>query len=126
MGLAPRSFRTAIWLACFGAAFVATHLPPSNLPGAGWLNDKIEHLIGYALLGVVTCWRFGGSEHGRGAVMLAVFIGLAAYAVVDELTQPWFGRSCEWGDWLADLGGASIGLLIGLATGLMRGSSRKS
>ncbi|MBX3394435.1 MAG: VanZ family protein [Phycisphaerae bacterium] len=126
MGFAPRLIRTAIWLACFVAAFVVTHLPPSKLPSAGWLNDKVEHLIGYAMLAMATCWRFGKSDRSRIAIMAAVLVGLAAYAAVDELTQPWVGRSCEWGDWLADLGGAAIGLLLGLATGLLRRLSPKS
>ena len=113
--VASRSIRQLSVAGCaalYVAAFVATHLPPSRVPGGGLINDKILHLIGYAGLGLATWWAWSvGLRRGRSA---GVFLGLWAivlcYALVDELTQPIVGRSFEWGDLAADAVGALVGL----------------
>ncbi|MBK8266918.1 MAG: VanZ family protein [Planctomycetes bacterium] len=133
--------RTLIWVFLFGCAFTATHLPPSNLPSAPWISDKAEHALGFAVLGFVTCWRFGACSRMRGSseasgqtsrrdargsmgLYLKMALFLAAYALVDESTQPWVGRSCEALDWVADMFGAAIGLLAGGFCFHVRGASR--
>lgn len=106
--------QTPLWAACLIAAFVATHLPPSELPSTPWLSDKVEHIVGYFGLGFITAWRFRQSLIPPSAIRKAlVILGcLCLYAAFDELTQPWFGRSAELADGLADLAGASIGISV--------------
>jgi VanZ family protein len=39
-----------------------------------------------------------------------ILLLLAAYGSFDEITQRLVGRRCEFGDWLADMAGAMLGL----------------
>ncbi|MCZ6698214.1 MAG: VanZ family protein, partial [Planctomycetota bacterium] len=86
-----------------------------------WLNDKMLHTIGYAILGFLTAWMIGqagvGDRWRASALSLA---GLFVYAAFDEMTQPLVGRSCEFSDWLADAAGAAIGTLAGVRWQLRR------
>jgi hypothetical protein len=43
----------------------------------------------------------------------AFALGLIVFGGIDELTQPWFDRSAEWLDWLADVAGIGLGLVLG-------------
>ncbi len=105
-----------LWLLCVASAFVVTHLPPPKVTAPPLVNDKVLHFVGFAALGIVGIWRLNGTSRPiRLAEAAVVLAGLAVYAAVDELTQPYFGRSCEFGDWVADVCGAFIGVLIGLA-----------
>ena len=66
---------------------------------SAWLwrqvGDKVPHAVAYAVLAAIMVLL--GVRGRLGAALLI------AVASVDELTQPWFGRSCTLGDWLADL-----------------------
>ena len=46
---------------------------------------------------------------------------LAAYAAADELLQPLTGRSCELGDWIADV----VGIVLGLGSAYAVGHRRR-
>ena len=59
------------------------------------VGDKIPHMVTYAVLAALMVLL-----GVRGLLGVALLIAVAS---VDELTQPWFGRSCTLGDWLADL-----------------------
>jgi hypothetical protein len=59
------------------------------------VGDKIPHMVTYAVLAALMILL-----GVRGLLGVALLIAVAS---VDELTQPWFGRSCTLGDWLADL-----------------------
>ncbi|HWL93213.1 MAG TPA: VanZ family protein [Phycisphaerae bacterium] len=111
MPAARRRWITIVWLGSFLAAFVATHLPPSRLPTVPWISDKVEHVGAFFFLALISAWKFQLAQWpvwlGRFALTLAF---LALYAAVDEWTQPWVGRSCEVGDWLADLAGSLLAL----------------
>jgi VanZ family protein len=39
---------------------------------------------------------------------------VAIYGAFDEMTQPLFGRNCDWHDWSADLQGGLVGALLAL------------
>jgi VanZ family protein len=71
------------------------------------------HFLGFAILGLLTVWRLGERRRGL-AVILLWFVGLAAYGVFDETTQPFFNRDCEFFDWIADCGGGAFGMTIGV------------
>lgn len=108
--------RTVIWLAFFIAAFVTTHMPaPKHAPPL--INDKLLHFSGFLLLSLLSVWRM--AEPGvpiRRATIVIYLAGLAIYGIVDETTQPFMGRDCEFFDWVADCGGAIAGLALGVWT----------
>lgn len=110
-------FRTilAIALAAHWIAMaVATHLPADALPDVPG-TDKSKHFIGYAVLALLLAIVLKLRGFGRFGAALAAVAICAAYGAVDELTQPWFGRFCELGDWVADLVGSLVGAMISLA-----------
>jgi len=70
------------------------------------VGDKIPHMVAYTVLAVLMILL-----GVRGLLGVALLIAVAS---VDELTQPWFGRSCTLGDWLADLA-VILGVYAGYA-----------
>ena len=114
MKLLSRHPATMFWLGGMIAAFTVTHLPPQNT-GKAVLNDKLLHFMGFAVLGLMTFWWRVRRETNstRLRALLKGFTILAVHAMMDEVTQPLIGRSCEFGDWLADLGGAASGVIAG-------------
>lgn len=99
--------------------WAAVILTVSSLPGidTGYLSfdwgDKLAHLAEYAVLGVFLGRMFILSGKGRlasttGSILLGV--GLAG---VDELHQlPIPNRYCEWSDFLFDVCGVGVGLVV--------------
>jgi len=104
-----KKFLIPYWILCF----VLTHLPPSSaLPEAPGL-DKVMHFGGYSLLGFLLSLYFL-SKHGSKKTWILRALGiLAAYSVLDELTQPLVGRDFEVGDLFAD----SLGGFFGISAG---------
>lgn len=89
---------------------IVTHLPPGELPAVR-VNDKIEHVCGFALLaGLLTlcAWSF---RLKRTFALCAVLVACMVYGAIDETTQPWTGRTCDFWDWAADTAGA--GMVVG-------------
>lgn len=96
----------AYWL----LLFVATHVPQIPVRQPVTMFDKVAHFFAYALLAWLAALvlRLKHRMHwGSYALLLA---GIAAYAAVDEWLQPYFGRTADRGDWIADLFGAAAGL----------------
>lgn len=96
--------------------FFATHLPSGALPPTA-LGDKLEHFIAYGILGfLLVCW-IGFTARRAWVRRAAPYLGIAVcvvYAAVDEATQPIVGRYADFGDFLADAVGASVGALAGM------------
>jgi VanZ family protein len=89
----------------------STTFPPVSI------NDKIEHVVAYALLGILGAVSF---ECGA----LRTIIGLAAFGISLELLQAFSpGRSPELADALADVVGACLG--YGALIALRRACSGK-
>lgn len=109
----PQGTRTLILAGCLAAAFVTTHLPAST-ETAPPIDDKLLHFLGFMLLGGLVSWRNKRGLHGLAwSSIPPAYIALVVYAAIDELTQPPFGRDCEFYDWLADCGGGAAGLILG-------------
>lgn len=112
----------ALWLqrlvvaatAAYAALVVfATHYPkPQELVGGGLPSDKLLHFVAYGLLGFLAALvlRSRGRLVGRVTPLLAA--GLAVWCVIDEATQPLFGRHADPLDWMYDV----IGLAVGIGT----------
>ena len=89
---------------------IGTHLPKIGglvrTPGI----DKLLHFGAYFVQATLAAGAVAatGRLGRRNAVILVVV--LVVFGGLDELTQPWFSRSAEWLDWLADC----LGILLGV------------
>ena len=105
----PTTTLVAYWL----CALLVTHVPPLRAhdpdqpPGLPW--DKLVHFTGYATL----AWLLMNALTARRRLGLSLLLTIgcvAVYGVVDELTQPPFGRTADVWDYAADLLGLAFGL----------------
>lgn len=91
----------------------ATHYPrPEHLLGVNRPPDKMLHFLAYGALGLLAAALLavaGRWSPGRVAILA---VGLAVFAAIDEVTQPWFGRSAEPLDWVYDLIGVATGIAV--------------
>ena len=77
--------------------------------------DKHLHIGAYGVLGLLAALAYGGRWRTAWTAMVVLVPLLAAWGMVDELTQPVFGRTAAVDDWICDVIGAAIGLGVGLA-----------
>jgi len=91
------------------------------------ISDRLQHFLGFGVLTSLLYMSFWASwPTKRWTAMYTVLIVLS-YGVLDEWTQPLFGRSLELthrvGDWLADMAGAGVamGVLVGVRWMIRRG-----
>ena len=96
-------------LAALIAVLTLARIPVSSGVGG---SDKMHHLIGFAALALpIACVRPGWSLH--------VAVILAIYGGVIEVIQPYFGRSRELADWVADVMGIGLGTFVGIGLNRM-------
>jgi VanZ family protein len=93
---------TTVWL-------IGTHLPTTRVPAVG-SGDKLVHFAGYACIALMLTWALRLDRRSIGAMLMA-WVGLLVLGAMDELTQPWVGRSAQWADLFANAGGAIVGLI---------------
>ena len=86
---------------------VAMLWPIHQPPPAPYGTDKIVHLIAFAAL------AFPLARTGR-IGLVPVFVGASAFGGLIEVIQPTFGRSAEMQDWIADIAGVVLGILLAL------------
>ncbi|MGY1604831.1 VanZ family protein [Geodermatophilus sp. SYSU D00815] len=88
--------------------------PAGDVPAAPPGVDKLVHLLLFAVLAVSGRWA------GLPRAPLAGLLVL--YAAVSELLQglPFLGRSVSLADWVADVAGVLLGLLVWAALGRRR------
>jgi VanZ family protein len=95
--------------------FIATTLPVQSVPSIA-ISDKINHLIAYfglSTLLYLTLIYQRKSEFLFNNTPSAAIIIASVYGALDELHQMFVpGRFSEVLDWLADLGGAILGVLF--------------
>lgn len=95
--------------------------PGDRLPDEGWLNiphlDKLAHLIMYMILAFFLGVGFkkeGGTTIFQRSTRLMSFVLAGIYGVLMEFLQFGLsvGRSFEYGDMIANCGGAALGILL--------------
>jgi VanZ family protein len=108
-----RARRTVyVVLGAYLAALVyGTH--KAGLPALPTNFDKVLHFSAYAGLACLLSASVFWSRKVLWWHMIVLFIAVAAFGGCDELTQPPFGRTADWYDWFADVGGAIVGVLLG-------------
>ena len=93
----------AVMLVSLGVLFTpASGVPVIDLPGV----DKVVHAVLFLCLAVSGRWA-GGGRGPLGSV-------LVVYAAVSEVVQglAGLGRTASVGDWLADVAGLLLGLVL--------------
>ena len=69
--------------------------------------DKLVHLIAFTAL------AFPLARTGR-IGLVPVFVGASAFGGIIELIQPSFARSADMQDWIADIAGVGLGIVLAL------------
>jgi VanZ family protein len=106
-----RRWTTALLVVVWLGAFAGTHVPAYGLPSLS-IGDKSAHLIGYAVLAAVFLLTLRAHDVPPARRAILALLILAAYGVFDELTQPIIGRTAEFFDWLGDVGGTVIAIVL--------------
>jgi VanZ family protein len=102
-----RFWRAALLLLCVVVAYLALSPSPPRGADLGW--DKLNHASAFAAMAFVATLGFRQHRLHRRYVAL----GLVAYGAAIEIAQLFVpGRSCEWGDLLADCVGIAVGMLL--------------
>lgn len=105
-----RAVLASYWLFCFAA----THLPVPESISLDNGRDKILHFIGYFILAFLFCYQARKREQTPSLMVKEASLWLPLYAAVDEITQPFVGRTCEWQDWLVDFAAILLAIFITL------------
>lgn len=95
--------------------FTLTTLPTESVPSVG-VSDKIEHLLAYFVLSILLYLTLLFQKKSvllKNYAMLFTLLIVFTYGVLDEVHQLMIpGRSCELLDFLADVLGGIIGIII--------------
>jgi VanZ family protein len=148
-----RALAAVAALASMGVTLVVTHLPAPSAVGVSeddpdrvavrgvWhalgeaakrlpdapafleplLSDETVHFGLFFVPAVF--WSLAAGRRLRGRHAAALFVLLAAWGALDELSQHLTGREGQWGDWLANMAGAAAG--IALAWPVLRAWDRR-
>lgn len=106
----------------------ATHHPYPDvlMPGVTRLPDALVHFGAYAVLGcLATATLLAFRGRAGWLAILALFLGLAGLAALDEATQPLFRRAAEVKDWVSDVGGIAFGGVLAGTAGRLAGAVRR-
>ena len=94
------------------AMFVGTHVPGSFSSGITY-SDKVLHALAFLSLTLLLLLSW---ELSAGVLQpqhyFAVWLFCTLYGAFDEITQIPVGRTCDGLDWLADLVGILVGLVL--------------
>jgi VanZ family protein len=118
----------AKWLAVAVAATLGvlglTHIPQDAIPRVLTADrfDKVEHVIAYGIMAALYLFALNResvdslkqADEGKRrrwevkgwlGVAVLIILGLAALGGVDESTQPYVNRTCDFWDWVGDVTG---------------------
>ena len=98
--------RLLFWAAAIFAFVMAIIPHPPEIPGEP--NDKIQHMVAFGTLGLLSAWAYAR------APLVRLVVGLSAYGAFIELVQaiPSLHRDSDVKDWVADTVASAIVLLI--------------
>jgi VanZ family protein len=115
VGLTGRQKITiAVAVSYFVMLFVSTHIPMPKIVYKAEVSDKWLHFLAYMnLLFLLWFSLFPDKKANwlKPAVWL-IFLVAIICGGVDEITQPYTGRTCDFWDFMADAKGVSVGLVI--------------
>jgi hypothetical protein len=105
--MVPVSARRLLFWAAAIFAFVMAVIPqPPEVPGEP--NDKIQHMVAFATLGLLGAWAYAR------IALLRLLVGLSLFGAFIELVQaiPALQRDSDVKDWIADTFACGIALLV--------------
>jgi len=106
-----RVWRAVLVLLFIAVSFLALSPAPPHDIDLGW--DKLNHVLAFVALAFSAWLGFTGSQRNQRLCMVA----LLAYGGAIEILQLYVpGRSCEWGDLLADAVGITAGACLAALT----------
>jgi VanZ family protein len=95
--------------------FTLTSLPSQSIPAVG-VNDKVEHLLAYFGLSFLLYLALLVQKKSivlKDNALLFTLLFVFMYGIFDEVHQLMVpGRSCELLDFLADMSGGVIGIIL--------------
>jgi len=107
-----RKLVTTLFIGYLISMYISTHVPTASVaPAVDAIGDKRVHLLSFAILEfllILTLWLWNQPRSNAQRLAWGLLAG-AAYAIFDETTQPFFGRSFEWMDLNSDLVGLALG-----------------
>ena len=119
--------RLARGLAAMTAAYTlvlvwATHYPkPERFLGDNPPSDKTLHFLAYGALAVLAAGTIALARRWTAVRAAGLGAALAAFAAVDEITQPLFSRDAEPLDWIFDCVGVGLGIAaVAMAVAVVR------
>jgi VanZ family protein len=115
-----RAAATVVLVCYWLIMFAGTHWPHVNLESYPSNFDKVLHFTGYAGFGFLIAIWMSTKQELRPHDFATAFGIFFVYAIVDEVTQPWFGRDCEFLDMVADWCGGLAGLAFFLIVRALR------
>ncbi len=112
-----RVFRWVAWIALASYVVILltmTHLPrpPGVFEGR---NDKTLHFLAYFVLGCCAYFAAAVTLPDRKWIGVWLLISGSLFALFDETTQPFFKRSADVFDWIADIIGLSAAMIVAMA-----------
>jgi len=92
--------------------FLGTHIPTFGPPSISQI-DKFLHAGAYLILTVclLGSWELTAGVLQPGHYFVVWLFG-TLYGLFDEITQISFGRQCDGLDWLSDIAGIVVGLVL--------------
>ena len=114
----PAGILAVITAGYTGVLVWATHHPkPQSIVGSNPPSDKLLHVWAYAVLGLLVALSLAAAGRLSRRAVLTAAAGLAVFAALDEATQPlpWFRRTADPVDWLFDVAGLGLGMIVVMA-----------
>ena len=104
----------AVAVSYFITLFVSTHIPIPQVVYQAKVSDKWLHFLAYMNLFFLLWFSINPDKKAnwRKLAVWLIFLGAIICGGVDELSQPYTGRTCDFWDFTADAKGVSAGLII--------------
>jgi hypothetical protein len=101
---------TIYWI----ALVILAHITIPQVVYRAGVSDKWLHFLAYMNLFFLLWFSFFPDKKANWLKWgtWLIFLGAIIYGGVDELSQPYTGRMCDFGDFTADAKGVSAGLII--------------
>lgn len=113
--LSPGTILRRVTLAYAAVLLASTHIPGVTVSFRNSTpvpSDKLAHLAAYGVLGFLFGLIAVESRWSCRRGLVSVVGAIAVFGLVDELTQPFVGRTADRLDWVADMAGGAAGLAL--------------
>ncbi|MBN2456508.1 MAG: VanZ family protein [Sedimentisphaerales bacterium] len=94
--------------------FILAHIPIPRVVYHAQVSDKTLHILAYLVLVFLLWFSISPDKKAnwRKAAVWWILFAVVWYGVIDEVLQGYVGRSCDVTDFLANLAGTLLGLIL--------------